>query len=375
VEGLVTASALGLALAGKQVLVTGHTGFKGAWLCAWLLELGAEPHGLALEPATQPSMFDRIALAGRMDHRIGDVRDFERVRSRVDEVRPDVIVHMAAQAIVRESFRNPLETLETNVLGTANLLEAVRQRGEPCSVVVVTSDKCYDVSAGHRAFTERDPLGGGDPYSASKGAAELVVSSYRHSFFPPRRWTEHGVVLASVRAGNVIGGGDWAADRIVPDIVRAVRAGEEPELRNPAAVRPWQHVLDALSGYLWLAARMLESGAPDLAEPWNFGPVDPRTISVAELTDRVLRAWGRDGWRRTQQAEAPPEVDYLRLDCSKAVERLGWRPVFDANAAVERTVSWYRADSERAEMGSFTAGQIRDYVETAKAAGIRWASP
>jgi CDP-glucose 4,6-dehydratase len=357
------------------VLVTGHTGFKGSWLSAWLLELGAEPFGYALAPETDPSMFERIDLAGRMDHRLGDVRDVPGLERRVDETDPGIIVHMAAQALVRESYRDPLATFGTNVMGTANLLEVVRRRGRPCTVVVVTSDKCYEVGPGDVAFTEGDPLGGHDPYSGSKGAAEIVVSSYRRSFFPPERFEEHGVALASVRAGNVIGGGDWAADRIVPDIVRAVAAGERPGLRNPSAVRPWQHVLDALSGYLWLTALLVTEGASGLAEPWNFGPVDREAVTVEQLTEQVLKLWDHPGWHDAAERGAPPEVGYLRLDCGKAAERLGWRPVWDVERAIESTVAWYRAHLAEKEMRIVTAEQIASYVEAARGAGTIWARP
>jgi CDP-glucose 4,6-dehydratase len=360
--------------AGRRVLVTGHTGFKGAWLSAWLLELGAEVAGYALEPPTTPSLFETIDLDRRVDHRIGDVRDADALDRRVDEVDPHLVVHMAAQALVRESYAEPVVTFDTNVMGTVHALDALRRRGRPSVVIVVTSDKCYENSGEVREFRETDPLGGHDPYSASKGATELVVAAYRRSFFPPERQDEHGVCLASVRAGNVIGGGDWATDRIVPDIVRAVRAGEAPRLRNPGAVRPWQHVLDALSGYLWLAALMLERGAEGLAEAWNFGPVDRQTVSVGELTGRVLRAWGRDGWVEGGGDSGVREVDHLRLDCRKSVEGLGWRPLWDVNEAIRRTVEWYRAERDGADMVAWTARQIREHSEQARRAGRDWAT-
>ena len=363
---------LGSAFHGRRVLVTGHTGFKGAWLCAWLLDLGADPSGYALEPPTSPSLFERTRLADRMDHHIGDVRDLERLTRRVRETRPDVVLHLAAQSLVRESYRMPQATFEANVMGTANVLEAVRLREASCTVIVVTSDKCYE-NLGPRPRTEDDPLGGHDPYSASKGGAELVVSAYRRSFFAPARHAQHGVALASVRAGNVIGGGDWAEHRLVPDIIRALAARRAPEIRNPDAVRPWQHVLDALSGYLWLAALMMKRGPEGLAEPWNFGPVDARSVRVGELADRILALWPHQGWVRTSETDAPHETEVLRLDCSKAVRRLEWRPVWDVDAAIENTVRWYRAEHDGTDMAAFTSEQIHDYVDSARRMGLSWA--
>ncbi|MEE9473433.1 MAG: CDP-glucose 4,6-dehydratase, partial [Acidimicrobiia bacterium] len=329
---------------GKRVLITGHTGFKGAWLCAWLLELGAKVAGYALEPPSDPSLFDRIGLASRIDHRTGDVRDFPKVRRTLDEVRPNILLHLAAQSLVRESYKCPIETFETNVMGTASVLEAVRVAGRPCVVIVATSDKCYENFDDSVVFVEADPLGGHDPYSASKGAAEILISSYRRSFFPPDRFSDHGVALASVRAGNVIGGGDWATDRIIPDIMRGLSEDRPPKLRNPQAIRPWQHVLDVLSGYLLLGAMLVQRGARGLAEAWNFGPIDPHFVSVDQLTERFLRAWGKTSWRLEQDPGAPHETKVLRLDSSKAVRKLGWKPIWNVDVAIDRTVSWYQKD-------------------------------
>jgi len=373
----------GGAFDGRHVLVTGHTGFKGAWLCAWLAELGAIPIGYALPPES-PSLFEAIGLAGRMDHRLGDVRDRDAFRAALDETRPDVIVHMAAQALVRRSYADPAETFDTNVTGVVNLLDAVRTLRRPATVIVVTSDKCYEPLDPPRAHVEQDALGGRDPYSASKGAAEIVTASYRHSYFPPRRFDEHRVAVASVRAGNVIGGGDWAEDRIVPDIVRAIAAGRPVGLRNPGSVRPWQHVLDALSGYLWLAARLARD--PDLAAGWNFGPAPGARVTVRELTERALAAWDRDGgwggggdgrggggWTDLSDPAAPPETAHLELSIDRAVSRLRWQPSWGAVEAIDATMAWYRAaGADVADNYDMTARQIAAYVEGARRGGGVW---
>ncbi len=364
----------GGAFSGRSVLVTGHTGFKGAWLCAWLLELGAKPAGFALEPSTEPSLFDTIMLGDRIDHRLGDLRDIPSVRKVTEAVRPDLIIHMAAEAIVRRAYEFPAETFDTNVMGTVNVLEAVRQAGRPCAVIVVTSDKCYENTGTLQPFREGDPLGGRDPYSASKSCAEIVSAAYRRSFFGPDTFSDHGVALASVRAGNVIGGGDWAPDRIVPDIIRALEADRPVGLRNPKALRPWQHVLDALSGYLWLAARMLTEGAAELAEAWNFGPEPGRAMSVEALTQRFLRAWPGGRAEPRSESDPPHEAAHLRLDIDKAGRRLSWRPVYDIDQAIDATIAWHKEAESGGDMFAFTARQIREYVESAHAKGAVWAT-
>lgn len=374
------AEPFGGAFRDRRVLVTGHTGFKGSWLGAWLGELGAETAGYALDPPTDPSLFEAIGLAGRMDHRIGDVRDAAALLAAVDEAQPDVIVHMAAQSLVRRSYCEPAETFATNVMGTVNLLEAVRRIGRPAVVIVVTSDKCYEPAASPRPHAEGDPLGGRDPYSASKGAAEVVAAAYRRSFFDPGCFGDHGVALATARSGNVIGGGDWAADRIVPDAVRALAAGAPVEVRNPDAVRPWQHVLDALGGYLWLAARMTAesrgrppgTGPCGLDEAWNFGPVPGRTMNVRALVERLLAAWGEGSWRDCREPNAPHETPALELSIDKARDRLGWEPVWSLDDAIDATVAWYRAAAEGGrDLHALTVEQIRGY---AVRAGRAWAA-
>jgi CDP-glucose 4,6-dehydratase len=353
-------------LRGRRVLVTGDTGFKGAWLCTWLLELGADVWGFALPPPSDPSLFAQAELGSRVRHVDGDVRDLPALTGALAAAQPDVLFHLAAQALVRPSYVSPRETFEVNVMGTVNVLEALRLSGRPCTVVAVTSDKAYEEHAGPAAYREEDPLGGSDPYSASKGAAEITIAAYRRSFF------RQGVALASVRAGNVIGGGDWAEDRIVPDIVRALLRGEPVRLRNPQAVRPWQHVLDALSGYLWLAARLLEEGPEGLAEPWNFGPEPGTDLDVESLTERILRAWGGGVWHATGDEGGPREAGHLALSIDKARTRLPWRPTWDVMRAVDETVAWYRDRATPAF--ARTVAQIHLYQEDARRAGQAWAT-
>jgi CDP-glucose 4,6-dehydratase len=359
------------ALRERRVLLTGHTGFKGAWLSAWLQTLDAETSGFALDPPTDPSLFEQLGLSRRMRDLRGDVRDPSAVAAAVEAARPEVIVHMAAQALVRPSYASPRETFDTNVMGTVNVLDAVRRSGRPCAVLVVTSDKCYEEREGVSAFREEDPLGGADPYSASKGAAEIAVGSYRRSFFRPEAFDLHGVALASARAGNVIGGGDYANERIVPDVVRAMTLGEPVRLRNPNAVRPWQHVLDALSGYLWLAARLLHDGAAGLAEAWNFGPEPGEGLDVEALTERMLRSWGGGTWHATGEEGGPREAGWLGLSIDKARTRLAWAPTWDVARAVDETVAWYRDGGTDA--WDRTLAQIERFTADARAAGLAWA--
>jgi CDP-glucose 4,6-dehydratase len=358
---------------GKRVLVTGHTGFKGAWLCEWLLGLGAEVHGLALPPL-QPSLFEALGLASRMKHNVLDIRDAAALTEKVKDVRPDFIFHLAAQALVRTSYREPVPTFATNTLGTAHLLEAVRMSNQPCAIVVVTTDKCYENnSAAHgskaRSFKESDPLGGHDPYSASKAAAEIVVAAYRDSFF------SHGtdVALASARAGNVVGGGDWAEDRLVPDCIRALSAGRAIPVRNPDFTRPWQHVLEPLGGYLLLGAKLEEArqkkSAAEIArfaQAFNFGPEPDANRNVRDVVEEILRHWP-GSWEQVPQEKHLKEAPLLSLAIDKARETLGWRPRWDFAKTIRQTVSWYRDYFDRAKksdassMIDFTQKQISDY--------------
>ncbi len=349
------------AFAGRSVFVTGHTGFKGAWLSLWLSRLGARVTGYALAPSTEPSAFVaggvRDVLAA---HHEADIRDGERLAQAMRACAPDVVLHLAAQPLVRASYEQPRETFDVNVVGTASVLDAVRALGRPCAVVVVTSDKCYDNREHVFGYRETDALGGLDPYSASKGAAEIVVASYRQSFFPSERVRAHGVKLASVRAGNVIGGGDWAQDRIVADIARSLSSGRPVPVRNPLSLRPWQHVLEPLGGYLLLAARM--QAAPDdarLTDAWNFGPSSVEVVTVGALADLFIAAWGSGNWQEVSLDGQPHEARLLRLSIDKAVTMLGWRPRWSVGEAVRRTALWYRGFYQQSP-ATRTPGSMRD---------------
>lgn len=331
--------------AGRRVLVTGHTGFKGSWLALWLKHLGAEVCGYALAPDTEPALYTLARVGHDIDSVYADVRDPATLQATLARFRPEIVFHLAAQSLVRASYRHPVDTYATNVMGTVHLLDALRGIDSVRAVVVVTSDKCYrngDGDMPRAGFTETAPLGGADPYSSSKAATELVTESWRHSFFPPSRHAEHGVALASARAGNVIGGGDWAEDRLVPDMIRAFATGQPVAIRNPYAVRPWQHVLDPLWGYLLLAARMMENGQ-DYARGWNFGPDAEDALTVAQLADTFTGIWGGGArWQAEPEATILPEAFVLRLDCTAARTRLGWQPVLRLPGTLSETAEWYR---------------------------------
>ncbi len=355
---------------GRRVLVTGDTGFKGSWLCQWLLELGAEVHGLALPPPTDPSLHVALRLSERIRHRDVDIRDSGAVNAAVAAARPDVVFHLAAQPLVRASYQDPKTTFDTNVGGTVNVLEAVRKLAGPVVCVVVSSDKCYENREWEWGYREVDGMGGHDPYSASKGAAELVVASYRRSFAgsDPQR----GMRLASARAGNVIGGGDWARDRIVPDFIAQMQAGQALSLRNPNATRPWQHVLEPLSGYLLLAQRLAGDASADYADGWNFGPADASIITVHDLATRLVRAWGSGTVTIDPVAPKVHEASLLKLDCSKALSRLKWRGTWDVDQTIVRTIDWYRAFHAGQDVLPITRRQIGDYVADAQHIGLPW---
>jgi len=343
---------------GRRVLVTGHTGFKGAWLTLWLTELGARVTGFADGVPTEPSLFELARVAEGVDDVRGDVRDPDAVARAV--AGHEVVIHMAAQALVRRSFRDPRETYETNVMGTVNVLEAARQSESVRAIVNVTSDKCYDNREQGRPFVEDDPKGGHDPYSSSKGAAELVADAYQRSFFGP---APDGPRLGSGRAGNVIGGGDWSEDRLIPDIMRGAVAGEEIRVRNPTAVRPWQHVLNPLAGYLELAQALVAS--PEAAGGWNFGPALDDVQPVKWITDRIAELWpGALRWV-VDPGPHPHEAHFLALDSTKARERLGWTPGWGLDEALQRTVEWYRAVRDGASARAMTREQIQAYTNAA----------
>ncbi|MEM7339177.1 MAG: CDP-glucose 4,6-dehydratase [Actinomycetota bacterium] len=343
--------------ADQRVLVTGHTGFKGSWLALWLTEMGAEVTGLALAPSSSPSLYTEAAIDDRVRSHIGDVSDAAFVADVVAEARPTVVLHLAAQAIVRQSFDDPVETFATNVVGTAAVLDAARRSPDLAAVVSVTSDKCYENNEWIWGYRENEPMGGHDPYSASKGCAELVTSAMRRSYYTD----ENGPQVASARAGNVIGGGDWAASRLIPDIARAWSVGEEVVIRRPEAVRPWQHVLEPLAGYLLLAERLAGGGA-GFADGWNFGPSDDDTRPVDWIVDRMSRHWkGEVSWRI--ERDGPHEATLLRLDSSKARQQLGWRPQLRLDTAIDWIVEWYSRFYQGESARDLTVNQIHQFQE------------
>lgn len=350
---------------GRRVLVTGHTGFKGSWLALWLRSLGAEVTGLALDPPTSPSLFEQAGLAGLIDHNICDIRDLAKVQAIVAKAKPEVIFHLAAQPLVRLSYEQPVETYATNVMGTVHVLEAARQTGSVAAFVCITTDKCYENREWVWPYRENDPMGGYDPYSSSKGCAELVVSAYRRSYFPADAIGNGGMALASVRAGNVIGGGDWALDRLVPDLVRAFEQGKQPAIRAPLAVRPWQHVLEALHGYLMIAERLIDNQS-DFADAWNFGPADEDARPVAWIAAQMQALWGNAAqppapWTGT----VPHEAGLLKLDTSKARSQLGWRPILPLGEALAWIVEWHQRLGAGEDARALTLEQIRCYSEMA----------
>ncbi len=350
---------------GRRVVLTGHTGFKGSWLALWLAELGAEVTGYSLEPPSEPNLFEEAGVAGRIAESIhGDVRELDGVARTLERARPQTIFHLAAQSLVRRGYADPLETYSTNVLGTAVVLEAGRQVPELESVVVVTSDKCYDNLETSRGYRETDALGGRDPYSGSKGAAEIVTAAYRASFFSGPSSSvpspAAGAGLASVRAGNVLGGGDWAEDRLVPDLLRGFAAGAPVPIRNPAAIRPWQHVLEPLSGYLEVAERA--AAEPQVgAQAWNFGPDAEDERPVRWVAERLVAAWGEGAAWRHDGGEHPHEAGYLKLDSTKARAELGWRPRLPLPEALGWVVDWHRSIAAGADAAELTVAQIRDF--------------
>lgn len=375
-ENLEVMTPFGSAFADRRVLVTGHTGFKGAWLCQWLLDLGADITGVSLPPNTSPSLFTQLGLAARVRHVVGDIQDPVLFAKIVPSCKPDFVFHLAAQALVRESYVHPRETFSVNAMGTAHLLDALKNYKRPCAAVFITTDKCYENREWHHGYREEDPLGGHDPYSASKAAAEIIIGSYRNSFFQ-----NHPVKVASCRAGNVVGGGDWAKDRIMPDCIAALQKNKPIQVRNPYATRPWQHVLEPLSGYLWLAAalanpKLRRADLSALTSAFNFGPDHSSNRTVEELVEQVLQHWpGR--WVDKSNPKAPHEAGLLQLSTDKAYALLRWQPVWDFPETIAKTVEWYRQAPRLRTAKEFqeqTREQIAQYTARAAALGAPWAS-
>jgi len=342
---------------GRSVLVTGHTGFKGSWLTFWLNRLGAKVTGLGLDPKTADDSYFYLDIPSICDDLRVDVRNYDSLLAVIKKCKPEIIFHLAAQPLVLESYKNPLFTYETNVIGIANLLEAIRNTSSVKQAVIITTDKVYENKEFIWGYRENDPLGGYEPYGTSKAAAEMVVSGYRHSFFNPEKYQEHHVSVATARAGNVIGGGDWAENRILPDCIRSLIAGKTIEVRNPTAIRPWQMVLEALGGYLLLAEKMSKEPGK-YCEAWNFGPGLAGVQNVGELVNKVVECWGEGNWVTPNIQNPKYESGLLALDISKSTLKLGWKPVLSFQEAVELTVDWYKAQSAGMNMVSFTHTQM-----------------
>ncbi len=346
--------------AGKRVLLTGHTGFKGSWLSLWLQSMGAKVVGYALPPPTNPSLFEVANVSLGMTSIIGDIRDLTQLQTVFTEHQPEIVIHMAAQPLVRHSYLEPVETYSTNVMGVVNLLEAVRQTKSIKAVVNVTTDKCYENREWTWGYRENEAMGGFDPYSSSKGCAELVTAAYRNSYFHSDKYQVHGVAVATGRAGNVIGGGDWAEDRLIPDTIRAIASGQPVSIRNPHSIRPWQHVLEPLSGYLSLAQRLYEEG-PGFAEAWNFGPNDDDAKPVDWILEKLIKTWGDGASWKLDGGSHPHEAHYLKLDCSKAKSLLQWQPRWSLSTAIDQICVWHKAHLAGEDMRNICLCQIALY--------------
>lgn len=352
----------------KRVFLTGHTGFKGSWLTLWLNKLGAEVYGYSLKPVYEPSHYDLIELD--TSETIGDIRDYDKLSKTLQKFNPDIVIHMAAQPLVRLSYREPRETFETNVMGTVNLLNACRESGSLKAVVNITTDKCYENREWVWGYRENDPMGGHDPYSASKGCAELVTSSYRNSFFNIDKYgKDHQILLSSVRAGNVIGGGDWSDDRLIPDIMKAASIGKEVIIRSPESTRPWQHVLEPLSGYLLVGQKLLE-GKKEFSEAWNFGPTDEEAITVLKVVESLKKNWPEVEYRLQPDTDNPHEANLLKLDCSKAHMKLKWKGIWNSEQTFEKTAVWYREFYKNRRI--ISEEQLYSYIEDAEKLKIAW---
>jgi CDP-glucose 4,6-dehydratase len=341
---------------GKRVFLTGHTGFKGSWLSLWLASLGTEVKGYALNPPTSPSLFDEAKVGKMIDSQIGDIRDQDALYESMLEFNPDILIHMAAQPLVRYSYDAPIETYEVNVIGTAKVLEVARSCSNLKAIVNITTDKCYENDEHSQGYKEDDPMGGHDPYSSSKGCAELVASAYRRSFLQ-----EQGIGLASVRAGNVIGGGDWADDRLIPDILRSFEKSEPVIIRNPKATRPWQHVLEPLSGYLILAEKLYKN-QKEYAEGWNFGPNEKGVKPVDWILDKMIFKWPDASWKLDQNS-SPHEAGFLKLDITKAESKLDWKPVWELSYTLEKIIAWHKAWLDKENMQTICLAEIEEYTK------------
>ena len=362
----------GNAFAGLPVLITGHTGFKGSWLTAWLLELGANVIGYSLpEPPTRPSNFTASRLSNHINDLRGDIRDLDALCQAIKAHRPQLVFHLAAQPIVLRSVELPKLTIDTNAGGTVNVLEAMRLTDSVRALVSITTDKVYENQEWMWGYRETDQLGGHDPYSASKAMAELAIAAYRSTYFPAEKYTQHGVAIASVRAGNVIGGGDFADYRLVPDCMRALMAGEPIGVRNPLSVRPWQHVLEPLSGYLWLGVKLLQEG-PAFGEAWNFGPLEQKGIPAGEIAAKLVELWGSGSWEHSEPGYAKVETGQLRLSWDKAADRLNWRPAYTWQEALGEITDWFKAYQRDEDMHQITRTHIHDYTQKAQGVGLDW---
>ncbi|MCL4868920.1 MAG: CDP-glucose 4,6-dehydratase [Anaerolineae bacterium] len=364
--------------AGKTVLVTGHTGFKGTWLAHWLHVLGARVVGFSLEPPTAPSMFALTGIGKQIEDERGDVQDAAALRTLIATHQPQVIFHLAAQPLVIPGYEDPLTTFNTNTTGTIHLLDAIRHsrltpQHSALSVVCITTDKVYENQEMPWGYRENDRLGGADPYSASKAMAELAITSYRQSYFHPDKYTHHKVAIASTRAGNVIGGGDFAPYRLLPDCMKALMAGEPLGLRNPEATRPWQHVLEPLSGYLWLGAQLFTNG-PRFAEAWNFGPQERRGISTRQIVEKVIELWGSGAWEHLEPDVIWKETHWLAMNWDKAARLLGWQPVYTWEQALAETVSWFKAYQQGDDLYQVTVEQIKRYTACGRDLHLSWAN-
>lgn len=344
----------------KRVLLTGHTGFKGSWLSLWLQKLGTNLIGFSKSIPTNPSLFELANVKEGMTSIMGNVCDLDHLKEVIKEYKPEIIIHMAAQSLLHQSYENPIETYSTNVMGTVNLFEAIREIGKVRVVVNVTSDKCYENKELTRGYQEDDPMGGYDPYSSSKGCAELVTSSFRNSFFNPAEYEKHGIGLASVRVGNVIGGGDWAKDRLIPDIMNGITEGHKIKIRNPQAVRPWQFVLEPLRGYLMLAEKLWNNPSA-YSEPWNFGSNDEDVKPVSWIMKKLIDLWGEDVKWEIDHGNYKHETKYLKLDCTKAKTRLGWVPKTNLETSLKLVVDWYKQYKQKTDIRKFTEDQIKNF--------------